>query len=90
VAKGTAVAALHRNAKVWDLAGAQAIMDAVGGRVVHLDGTPFSMATALSHQGIVCQPVLAGHPAVLEKLLPHIEVRRPDSGEIETDSVKSS
>jgi myo-inositol-1(or 4)-monophosphatase len=77
VAKGTAVAALHRNAKAWDLAGAQAILDAVGGTVVHLDGTPFSMAAALA-QGIVRQPVLAGHPAVLEKLLPRIEIYNSD------------
>lgn len=78
VAKGTAVAALHRNAKVWDLAGAHAILEAVGGRAVHLDGTPFSMAATLS-QGIVSQPILAGHPAMLEKLLPRIEVHPSNS-----------
>ena len=79
VAKGSAVAALHRNAKVWDLAGAHAILDAVGGIAVHLDGSPFCMATTLS-QGIISQPILAGHPAVLEKLLPRIEVHQSDSG----------
>jgi myo-inositol-1(or 4)-monophosphatase len=89
VAKGTAVAALHRKAKVWDLAGAHAILHAVGGRAVHLDGTPFSMAATLS-QGIASQPILAGHPAVLEKLLPRIEVYQSDSGEINaTDGAQS-
>jgi myo-inositol-1(or 4)-monophosphatase len=89
VANGTAVAALHRNAKVWDLAGAQAILDAVGGIVVHLDGTPFSMATTLS-QEIVRQPILAGHPAVIEKLLPRIEVHQLDSGEIKATGSAAS
>jgi myo-inositol-1(or 4)-monophosphatase len=83
VAKGTAVAALHRNAKVWDLAGAHAILEAVGGSAIYVDGTPFSMAATLP-QGIVSQPILAGHPAMLEKLLPRIEVHQSNWGSVES------
>jgi len=87
VAKGTAVAALHRKAHVWDLAGAHAILNAAGGTAVHLDGNSFSMAATLS-QGIISQPILAGHPAVLEKLLPRIKVCSSDSMQTEaTDAV---
>lgn len=68
VARGAAVAALHRNAKLWDLAGAHAILTASGGRAVYLNGQPFSLAD-LSNPASGATPILAGHPAVLKKLL---------------------
>ena len=76
VARGTAVAALHRKAKVWDLAGAHAILTAAGGTAINLlDGSQVSLADSLD-QGMCKQPILAGHPAVLERLLPRIKLRQ--------------
>jgi myo-inositol-1(or 4)-monophosphatase len=74
VARGAAVAALHRKAKVWDLAAADAILKAVGGTTVYLDGSSFSLAATLPNK-ITEQPILAAHPAVLAKLLPRIKVQ---------------
>jgi len=73
VASGVAVAALHRQAGLWDIAGAQAILAAVGGVSVYLDGTPVSFAELLAQQKTTCNgPILAGHPTVVENLLPLI------------------
>lgn len=76
VANGTAVAALHRKVKVWDLAGAHAILTAVGGQAVYLSGQPISLARMLTNS-TAAEPILAGHPAVLEKLLPKIKYLEP-------------
>ncbi len=75
VARGAAVAALHRQAKVWDLAGAHAILTAVGGTAVYLDGKTISLPEILA-DGVSRQPILAGHPAIIEKLLPRIKPRQ--------------
>ncbi|MEW5958200.1 MAG: inositol monophosphatase [Chloroflexota bacterium] len=75
VARGAAVAALHRQAKVWDLAGAHAILTAVGGTAVYLDGKPISLSEILA-EGVSQQAILAGHPAVLDRLLPRIKPRQ--------------
>jgi myo-inositol-1(or 4)-monophosphatase len=72
VARGVAVAALHRQTALWDIAGAQAILTAVGGVAVYLDGTEISMPQILA-DGKTNKPILVGHPAVVEKLLPKIK-----------------
>ncbi len=74
VARGAAIAALHRKAKLWDLAGAHAILTAAGGIAVYLDGQPFSLTDLLAPTPKPMS-ILAGHPAVLEKLLPKISLR---------------
>lgn len=74
VARGVAVAALHREAKIWDLAGAHAILTAVGGQAVYLDGSPMSLKDVLT-EGTTRGSLLVGHPIVLGKLLPKINPR---------------
>ncbi len=74
VASGVAVAALHRQASLWDIAGAHAILKAVGGQALYLDGTSLALAEILAEEKRRCRgPVLAGHPAVIEDLLPKIK-----------------
>ena len=72
LARGAAVAAFYRKAKVWDLAGAHAVLTAVGGAAVYLNGEPISFPNILA-EGISDEPIVAGHPAILEKLLPRIK-----------------
>ena len=72
VARGVAVAALHRQANVWDIAGAHAILTAAGGTALYLDGSAFSMPEVLAN-GACRLPLLVGHPGVLEKLLLRIK-----------------
>jgi myo-inositol-1(or 4)-monophosphatase len=73
VASGVAVAALHRQVGLWDIAGAQAILKAVGGTAVHLDGTPLLLTELLTQGKTACQrPVLAGHPGLIDEILPRI------------------
>lgn len=72
VARGVAVAALHRKANLWDLAGAHAILTSAGGVAVYLDGSLLAIPEVLTQQ--VCKgPLLVGHPAVVERLLPRIK-----------------
>jgi myo-inositol-1(or 4)-monophosphatase len=78
VARGAAIAALHRKANVWDVAGAHAILAAVGGEAIHMDGSSLSLAKALA-QGTIKGSIMAGHPAVLERLLPKIKARQADT-----------
>lgn len=72
VARGVAVATLHRKVASWDIAGAEAILTAVGGVSTYLDGRPISMPKILA-DGVSEQPILAGHPKIVEKLLPKIK-----------------
>jgi fructose-1,6-bisphosphatase/inositol monophosphatase family enzyme len=74
VARGAAIAALYSKAKPWDIAAAHAILSAVGGTAIYLDGVPLSVQEVLA-QGGTTGPVLAGHPEVVEKLLPKIRIR---------------
>jgi fructose-1,6-bisphosphatase/inositol monophosphatase family enzyme len=74
VARGVAIAALQRKLSLWDIAGAHAILNRVGGVAVYLDGSILSMLEVLV-QGTSRGPVLIGHPDVVEKLLPRIKVR---------------
>ncbi len=76
VARGCAVAALHRQTSLWDIAGAHAILTAVGGVAVYLDGTAVSLRD-VSAEGKFQRPMLVGHPAVVEKLLPKITALEP-------------
>lgn len=76
VAGGIAAAALHRKVSVWDLAGAHAILKASGGEAVYLDGTPLAFSNILINKDKTFPgPILAGHPAVIAKLLPRIVVK---------------
>ncbi len=74
VARGAAVAALHRQASIWDIAGAHAILSAAGGIAVYLDGRPLALPEILAKRQCR-ETILVGHPAVVERLLPRIEVR---------------
>ena len=74
VARGAAVAALQRQVNVWDIAGAYAILAAVGGIAVSLAGRQLSFAEVLA-EGENKGPVLIGHPRLVEQLLPKIKVR---------------
>ena len=76
VASGIAVAALHRKASLWDLAGAHAILKASGGEAVYLDGTPLTFTEVLANEKQSFKgPILAGHPVIIAKLLPKIIVK---------------
>jgi fructose-1,6-bisphosphatase/inositol monophosphatase family enzyme len=59
---------------VWDLAAAHAILTAVGGVAIDLDGRSLSLSGILA-EGKGKGPILAGHPAILERLLPRIKTR---------------
>ena len=74
VARGAAVATLHRRAALWDLAGAHAILTAVGGVATYLDGSPVLLKDILI-AGDAKAPMLAGHPKLVEQLLPKIKLR---------------
>lgn len=73
VARGASVAALHRKAAVWDVAGAHAILAAAGGVATYLDGSALAFPQFLAQKQIK-SPILVGHPAVVEKLLPKIKL----------------
>ena len=91
VASGVAVAALHRKVSLWDIAGAEAILKAMGGVSVYLDGTPFTTAEVVAQRKTACGgPILAGHPGVIEALLPRImPIERPAAGQEEISSTRS-
>lgn len=75
VARGAAVAALHRKTSVWDIAGAHAILTAAGGVAVYLDGAPLKLSEILTEQKTICKgPILAGSPPVVKALLSKIKV----------------
>ena len=75
VASGVAVAALHRSASVWDIAGAHAVLTAAGGVAAYLNGEKVSIAQTLAQQTNHFKgPMLVGHPAVVEKLLDKIQL----------------
>jgi len=74
VARGAAVAAFHRQTALWDIAAAHAILTAVGGIAVYLDGQPISITNILN-TGRARGPILAAHPLVIEQLLPRIKHR---------------
>jgi myo-inositol-1(or 4)-monophosphatase len=74
VARGVAIAALQQKLSLWDIAGANAILNKAGGVAVYLDGSPLSIRDVLINGK--CQgPVLIGHRDMVEKLLPRIKDR---------------
>ncbi len=73
VARGAAVAVLHRRFSLWDIAAAYTILAACGGCALHLNGEPVSLVQlAASHTAN--RPVLAGHPEVVSQLLGRVEL----------------
>jgi fructose-1,6-bisphosphatase/inositol monophosphatase family enzyme len=71
VTTGAAVGMLAREIKLWDIAGLLPSLQAVGGKIVYLDGSPFNPADALT-DGAIRQPLVAAHPSVLNNLLAKI------------------
>ncbi len=67
VATGAAVGAFTQRVSLWDLAGLLPVLAAVGVEITYLSGEPFIPADALDG-GLVREPLLAAHPAVLETL----------------------
>jgi myo-inositol-1(or 4)-monophosphatase len=67
VARGAARAALLGRVRIWDLAGAGAVLSAVGGRLELFDGSPFTIADLLDGQR-AGSDVIAGSPAALAEL----------------------
>jgi myo-inositol-1(or 4)-monophosphatase len=67
VARGAARAALLGRVRIWDLAGAGAVLDAVGGRFESLDGGPLVLAELLDGRR-ASSDVVAGTPAAIVAL----------------------
>jgi myo-inositol-1(or 4)-monophosphatase len=67
VARGAARAALLGRVRVWDLAGAGAVLSAVHGRLELLDGRALAIADLLDGQR-AADDVVAGSPAALAEL----------------------
>lgn len=72
VARGSAAAALLKRPSLWDLAAGQAILRAVDAVAVHLDGSSLNM-DQVRRDGRTQSPVVVGHPAMVEYLLPRIQ-----------------
>jgi myo-inositol-1(or 4)-monophosphatase len=67
VARGAARAALLGRVRIWDLAGAGAVLSAVGGQLELLDASPFTIADLLEGQR-AGSDVVAGSSAALAEL----------------------
>lgn len=66
-ARGSAVAAFVPRAYVWDLVAGAALIESVGGQVRYLSGAQVIYADLLERQ-LIPEPIIAGHPDVLETL----------------------
>lgn len=74
VARGNAVAVLLHNPGIWDIAAGAAILQAAGGTLRYLAGGEVQME-ALLEEGTAQNPMLAAHPALIDRLAPHIKPR---------------
>lgn len=74
VARGVARAALLGNAHLWDLAGAAALLAAVGGRFEYLGGGGVDLAT-LADGTRATAPILTGTAATIAELRSHLRLR---------------
>ncbi len=73
VARGSAVATLLGDPGIWDIAAGAAILQAAGGALRYLEGGDVAMEE-LVREGKSQKPMLAGHPLMLDRLAPFIEL----------------
>lgn len=73
-ARGTAAATFIPKAYLWDLVAGAAILNGLGGELRYLDGRPVDFTKLLNCQ-LVPQPVVAGHPDILQSLADSIDKR---------------
>lgn len=66
-ARGAATAAFIPKARIWDLAAGAAILAGAGGELRYLSGQPIDYAQLLAGQ-LAPEPIIAGHPNVLDEL----------------------
>ena len=74
-ARGTATATFAPKANLWDVAAGAAILLRVGGELRYLSGRPVDYQQLLSGR-LAPEPIIAGHPLVLEDLIEKIRSRR--------------
>jgi myo-inositol-1(or 4)-monophosphatase len=73
-ARGKATASLITKASLWDLVAGAAILQGVGGELRYLSGKPIDYLALLNGQQVT-EPVIAGHPVVLDQLQGQIAPR---------------
>ncbi|MCB9076650.1 MAG: inositol monophosphatase [Anaerolineaceae bacterium] len=66
-ARGAATAALLPKARLWDLVGGATILTAAGGELRYLSGASIDYLGLLDGE-LAPEPIIAGHPAVLDQL----------------------
>jgi myo-inositol-1(or 4)-monophosphatase len=74
-ARGSATAALIPKAYLWDLAAGAIILTQAGGELRYLSGRPVDFRELLDGRPAP-EPILAGHPALLDKLHEEIQERK--------------
>jgi len=74
VARGSATATFNTQTSLWDLVAGAAILAGVGGELRYLSGRPVDYE-ALFDGRPTPEPVIGGHPAVLDGLVGKIEAR---------------
>jgi len=74
-ARGTATAALIPKAYLWDLVAGASILNRVGGELRYLSGRKVNY-DELFAGGLAPEPIIAGHPELLDKLQAEIRPRK--------------
>ena len=67
VARGTVVWSLLGRPRIWDLAGALAILERAGGEIRYLSGRPVDLRPLLDGSRAP-EPIVAAHPALIERV----------------------
>lgn len=76
MARGSAAAAFISRARLWDLVAGAAIVTVAGGELRYLSGKPIDYPALLDGQPAP-EPVIAGHPRLLDELAGRITRRPP-------------
>jgi fructose-1,6-bisphosphatase/inositol monophosphatase family enzyme len=74
-ARGTASAAFIPKARLWDLVAGAAIVHQAGGMLRYLSGRPVNYLELLDGN-LAPEPIIAGHPDILDQLQPAIRLRK--------------
>lgn len=73
-ARGASVATIIHDSYLWDFAAGAAFMARQGGTLWFLDGTPLDL-TRIDPLRVISGTYIAGHPAVVERLIPLLQAR---------------
>lgn len=73
-ARGSATAAFVPEAHLWDLVAGAAIINRAGGELRYLSGRPIDYLELLDGR-LAPEPIIAGHPRILDELAPRIQPR---------------